>query len=144
MDWEHQVSSPGLACRSWHYSIQSSAAVPGGKVVVVHGLYDGWGKTAPSRAALRGLASGCPTVPQNGLFLQKCKGQGFNTAAREYRINVRKSTELGKNNPKKKKPQHWVRPSHTAHGDWRPDNRCDPTAVNSTRFVPSLALRPGH
>lgn len=46
------------------------------------------------------------------LPFRSAKAKGL-TAVRRYRINVRKSTELGKNNPKNKKPQHWVRPSCT-------------------------------
>lgn len=101
MNWEHQASNPVLACSSWCYSIQRSAAGSARKAVIAQGLCSWWGKTIPPRAALRDLASGCPTAPQRGLFLlgtliQKCKGWEFNTAVRGYRINVRKTTELRK------------------------------------------------
>lgn len=62
LDWEHQASSPGLTHSARRYGIRqvqqerwllSTACVTG----------DWWGKTSPSRAPLRGLASGCPPVP---------------------------------------------------------------------------------
>lgn len=106
MNWEHQTSSSVLACSSWCYSIQRSAAGPARKAVNVQGLCSWWGK--PPRAAPRDLAWGCPTAPQRGLFLsgtpiQKCKGWEFNTAVRGYRINVRKTTELRKKKTNKEK-----------------------------------------
>lgn len=62
LDWEHQALSPGLTHSARRYGIRqvqqerwllSTACVTG----------DWWGKTSPSRAPLRGLASGCPPVP---------------------------------------------------------------------------------